>query len=152
MGANTRTPARRAADRKEIVRLYLTEGLNQHEVAARVGISQEQVSYDLRAVAREWQRQAVADVDAARGAELAKLAQLEAEYWDAWRTQTDKDESRRPAYLDGVLKCIERRCKLLGIDAPQKLDVTSKGQQVSGLVTAVNYREAIAPLAPDDAA
>ena len=27
-----------------------------------------------------------------------------------------------PRFLDGVLKCIERRCKLLGLDAPAKVE------------------------------
>lgn len=33
-----------------------------------------------------------------------------------------------PSYLSGVERCIERRCKILGIDAPQKHDLTSKGK------------------------
>jgi len=31
-----------------------------------------------------------------------------------------------PRALDGILKCIERRCKLLGLDAPQKQEHTGK--------------------------
>ena len=33
-----------------------------------------------------------------------------------------------PSYLAGVERCIERRCKILGIDAPQKHDITSNGK------------------------
>lgn len=33
-----------------------------------------------------------------------------------------------PSYLAGIERCIERRCKILGIDAPQKVDITSKGK------------------------
>ncbi|WP_114752321.1 hypothetical protein [Pleomorphovibrio marinus] len=33
-----------------------------------------------------------------------------------------------PAYLSGVEKCIERRCRILGIDAPERIDVTSQGK------------------------
>jgi hypothetical protein len=32
-----------------------------------------------------------------------------------------------PSYLSGIERCIERRCKILGIDAPQKHDITSNG-------------------------
>ena len=44
-------------------------------------------------------------------------------------TQTVHTESRTGDVraLDGVLKCIERRCKLLGLDAPQKQEHSGKG-------------------------
>lgn len=38
-----------------------------------------------------------------------------------------------PAYLAGIERCIERRCKILGIDAPQKMDVTSGGEKIKGI-------------------
>jgi hypothetical protein len=31
-----------------------------------------------------------------------------------------------PAFLAGVMSCIERRCKLLGLDAPVKSELTGK--------------------------
>jgi hypothetical protein len=31
-----------------------------------------------------------------------------------------------PAFLAGVMSCIERRCKLLGLDAPAKAELTGK--------------------------
>lgn len=33
-----------------------------------------------------------------------------------------------PSYLAGIERCIDRRCKILGIDAPSKLDLTSNGK------------------------
>src|SRR5690606_26388391 len=33
-----------------------------------------------------------------------------------------------PSYLAGIERCIDRRCKILGIDAPQKHDITSNGK------------------------
>ncbi len=35
-----------------------------------------------------------------------------------------------PRYLSGVQWCIEIRCKLLGIEAPKKVDVTSGGKSI----------------------
>jgi len=35
-----------------------------------------------------------------------------------------------PRFLDGIQKCIERRCKLLGLDAPQKHEVKGEGFNV----------------------
>lgn len=35
-----------------------------------------------------------------------------------------------PRYLAGVQWCIEIRCKLLGIEAPKRVDVTSAGEKI----------------------
>lgn len=40
---------------------------------------------------------------------------------------TDMISMGNPAYLAGIERCIERRCKILGVDAPQKHDLTSNG-------------------------
>lgn len=34
--------------------------------------------------------------------------------------------SGNPAFLDGVLSCVDRRIKLLGLDAPIRVDITEK--------------------------
>ena len=92
------------------------------------------------------------DFDEARAQELAKVDLLELEYWQAWqrscqdaetetlrqRQTTDgkvndfskvtKGQAGDKRFLDGVQWCIERRCKILGIDAPSKTDLTSGGQ------------------------
>jgi len=49
--------------------------------------------------------------------------------------QTTKDvkANGNPAYLTGIQNCIDKRCKILGIDAPQKIDVS--GTQTINNVT-----------------
>lgn len=32
-----------------------------------------------------------------------------------------------PRFLEGIRKCIQDRCKLLGIQAPERLELTGKG-------------------------
>lgn len=41
-----------------------------------------------------------------------------------------------PAYLAGIERCIDRRCKILGVDAPVKTDLTTKGESIK-MVTAI---------------
>lgn len=43
----------------------------------------------------------------------------------AVQTQTVERDGN-PAYLGGVERCIERRCKLLGLDAPERREITGK--------------------------
>lgn len=139
MAAPTRTPEQILADRQTIAERYL-RGEQQSEIARDLGISQQQVSYDLKAIRAAWLASAVRDFDTAKAQELAKIDTVEHEYWLAWeRSQKDKeiefDESgskgfksgkRRegqagnPAFLAGILTCIERRCAILGLDAPKR--------------------------------
>ena len=48
--------------------------------------------------------------------------------------QTRKGQAGDPRFLAGVERCIERRCKLLGLDAPVKQDVTSGGEPITFIV------------------
>jgi transcriptional regulator with XRE-family HTH domain len=132
--------------RRDVTRLYL-QGLTQAEIARRVGVSQQQVSRDLEAVRDEWRADTRADAAALRAREVAKLDAVEASYWVAWeesrgvqvrrtREQSAHDgtEDARtievseespgdPRYLAGVLACIDRRCRLLGLDVPPQHEV-----------------------------
>lgn len=129
--------------------LYL-KGVYQSVIAHKLGVSQQQISYDLKVLQRRWQESALVDMDAAKGRELAKIDALERTYWQAWRksqkesqrTSTSKkgmgedgeivarvDKESQvgdPRYLQGVQWCIERRCKIVGIDAPAKSEVSGR--------------------------
>lgn len=142
-----RSAAQLARDRRRIAGLYL-EGKLQADIAEVVGISQSTVSNDLRAIQREWLESSLVDFNEAKAREIAKIDKLEREYWAAWRrscedaeietsksavagdkkraeaTKTTKGQSGDPRFLSGVQWCIERRCKLLGIDAPQRHELT----------------------------
>jgi hypothetical protein len=129
-----------------VAALYLQRKM-QSEIARIVGVSQQQVSFDLKAVRLAWQTSTVRDFDAARSEELARVDVAEAAYWDGWQrsqqvhevtvTEAHDDgatarrkatlrkeaQSGDPRFLDGVLRCIERRCALLGLDAPKRVSV-----------------------------
>lgn len=149
MPANTRSRAQIDRDRVEVARLYL-QGKYQHEIAQILEVSQQQVSYDLKAVQQAWRDMPLAQLSELKAKELARIDQLERTYWEAWEksqqpketTSTAKEGEKlkvgkrseqrngNPAFLKGVMDCIDRRCKLLGLDAPVKSEVTS-AQSVS---------------------
>lgn len=148
----TRAPrrgrARRQHDIYEVSRLYL-EGVPQPTIAQRLGITTSQVRVDLDSIRRAWRRAQRDNFDEARRREIAKVDHLESVYWDAWvRSQRDQEETvterrdgttavaiarvrRRTgitgdlAALAGVQWCIERRVRLLGLDAPTRITVES---------------------------
>jgi hypothetical protein len=133
--------------RERVAESYL-RGRRQYEIAEAEGVVDSVITKDLQAIRKKWRESSVRDFDEHVSRELDKIDLLEREHWEAWeRSKKEKTVSRtskktgknpadeasiekqqrdgNPAFLEGVLKCIERRCKLLGLDAPEKFkDVT----------------------------
>ncbi len=141
MAPNKRNKAQIISDRLEIAQRYL-QGQFQHEIADALNLTQEMVSYDLKAIYQHWQESYAHQLEKLRAQELARIGNLERTYWEAWEqsqqprdiTSTSKEGEKvkqakrsehhtgNPAFLSGVRWCIERRCKLLGLDAPLQAD------------------------------
>lgn len=144
MAAPKRTQFQREKDLQTIASLYL-RGVFQADIAAKLKVSRQQIGYDIKELQRRWQQSALVDIDAAKGKELAKIDETERQAWRGWRRSVvesekhmkmarDADgvrfiESREekekqvgdPRYLQIVLACVDRRVKILGLDAPKKL-------------------------------
>lgn len=147
-GAKTpRSKAQREADLLALSSLYL-QGYTQAEMGERFGVSQSQISLDLKKVYERWRESSVINFDAAKQRELERIDEVERAYWQAWRDsrrdskktkklairagagetirgeEANETRSGNPEYLKGVQWCIEQRCKILGINAPTKTEVT----------------------------
>jgi hypothetical protein len=135
--------------RRQVSALYMRHH-SQAEIAQAVGVTQAQVSYDLKALHAAWLKDGLQNYDARKAIELQRIDALERVAWEAWErslqprevTLTEATEGgegapRRkasmrkegqagdPRFLEQVHKCIVRRCALLGLDAPQKIAPTS---------------------------
>jgi hypothetical protein len=115
----------------------------QSEIAKSFGVTQGQISQDLAIIRAQWLASAIRDFDALKAEELRKIDLVEREYWLAWeRSQQDKEiefeergskgtrsgtrsegQAGNPAFLEGVLKCIAKRCEILGLDAPKRFQI-----------------------------
>jgi hypothetical protein len=135
--------------RSQVATLFLQGIRRQGELAQRLGVDRSTISRDLKVLNGRWKEAAVRDLDAAKGQELERIDLLEQQYWAAWErskqgretttteqvTGEDGDRTKAairkeeqhgdPRYLDGVQRCIEQRCKLLGLNAPQKIAPTT---------------------------
>jgi hypothetical protein len=129
--------------RKFVAQRYL-RGESQWTIARALEVAQATVSNDLRAIQQDWLNSSLRDFDALKAQELAKVDEVERTAWVGWaksqenteilkaemagdksRTSTvTKGQAGNPRFLDVVLKCIERRCAILGIDAEKRLKVT----------------------------
>lgn len=105
----------------------------------------------LPALRARWREHADIDFAERVALDLAKLDQLEREYWRGWERSLQKKATQKqsgrvqnkkdlhatefeatteeltgdPRFLDGIQKCLERRAKLIGYDAEVKLRVLS---------------------------
>lgn len=107
----------------------------------------QKVNNDLKQIRKRWEQSALMDFHQRRAEEIARIDQLERKYWEAWeaskeeqeeytrkvepdedgdmteayRKQTVKDgEAGDASYLKGVQWCIDKRCEILGLDAPDR--------------------------------
>jgi len=150
MPGKRRSSGQLARDRRKIADLYL-KGWIQADIAAEIGMAQQTVSNDIKALQKDWLASALIDFNEAKSQELAKVDRLEREYWQAWerscedaetitekaraskgserpdsveKTKQAKGQAGDPRFLNGVQWCIDRRCKILGIDAASKVDIS----------------------------
>jgi len=150
-----------AERRKRVAELYL-EGKWQTEIAKIVGVTQQQVSHDLGVLRRLWIQSSLINIDKIKAKELAKIDRLESEHWKAWfssvgekirttetsggknddevKTET-KIDAGDPRFLQGIQWCIAKRCEIFGLNAPFKLDTTSKGESTRPLNIMVDSAE-----------
>jgi hypothetical protein len=107
--ANKRTNDQRLRDHVEIAASYL-RGEPQHVIAQRLGLSRQQISYDLQVIRDEWRQSAMRDFEAHKAEELAKLDLLEREYWLAWeRSQQPLEHATHETVDDEISMPAGRR-------------------------------------------
>lgn len=148
------------ADRRSVVAKLYLQGMWQTDIAAQVGVTQQQVSKDLVIIREKWKQSTISDYSAKVDEELAKINLLEQEYYDAWNRSkkefVSKSTKRRkpadsktykisekqkkveerngnPQYLQGVQWCIDQRCKILGIPAKLPTQPLEHSFDLSGL-------------------
>jgi hypothetical protein len=82
-GGPRRTELQKAYHRDEIAARYL-RGESQASIGRDLGLSQQQVSADVKWLGLEWQRRASANIIELRAEQIAKLDLLERTFWEAW--------------------------------------------------------------------
>lgn len=154
--------------RKNVAQRYV-RGQTQWEIARAFEVDQATISRDLAAIQAEWLSQAVLDVGTVRARELARIDEVERQAWIAWlksqeNAETSKERTRGPdgtqtvtekvskgqagdpRYLEIVLKCVERRCKILGVDTSkpgtpdEPADTDARRNRLARLVDSLRER------------
>lgn len=147
-----RKPSEIKRDKKIIADYYLHGDsqmaiVEKMKIAHNIKISQTTVFRDLKAIQQQWKKETNLDIDEIKIVQLKKIDNLEREFWAGWhrsygptrkktiKKKTDPDGTTDekqvqewelagdPRFLQGVLQCIERRCKILGIDQIGEVNV-----------------------------
>ena len=124
-----------ASRRAAIARLYL-EGYTGQEIAPRVGVSESQVSRDLKIINSAWRETAVLDIGERKAQDLAELALIRRELWEAWTTSKSRKADSR--YLTEVLKALKQAAELLGYHAGTKLRIDYENMSEKALDSIIN--------------
>jgi predicted transcriptional regulator len=140
---NGRSNDQKLKDFEEIARRYL-QGETQASIGKSLGISQQTVSDNLKEIRSRWLESSIRDFDEIKAEQLAKIDRVESECWEQWErskkqkktrkneeiltgkgsiikeSETSQDQCGDPRFIAEIMKCIERRCALLGLDSELK--------------------------------
>lgn len=122
-------------ERRQKVAARYVRGEAQWQIARAFEVDQSTISRDLAAIRKEWLASAVRSMDEVKARELAKIDATEEQAWRAWtRSQepaevlraringgtsttekVSKGQAGDPRFLEVILKCVEKRCQILGV-------------------------------------
>jgi len=129
---------------------YFAQGLTQLEIGEKVKVDRSVVSRDLKALEKEWIEAAVDEIAQYKAKEIIKINNMEREAYEAWEKSKREKETKSKKqsgtteggrtevaiktesnfgdtkYFQVVQWCIDKRCKLLGLDSPKRLEHTGK--------------------------
>ncbi|KAM3113053.1 hypothetical protein [Phormidesmis sp. 146-33] len=138
-----RTPDQVRRDRETIAKLYL-QRKTQAQIAEIISkqydfdVSQQQISYDLGEIRKDWKLASIAAIDHAKVEALQELNLMIAETWTAWEESKNsrkvifrksgeiatriETQVGNPAYMNLLGVQWDRKCKILGIEAESKYE------------------------------
>jgi hypothetical protein len=120
MNMSRKTDAAEREKRRLKVAANLKAGLNYRQMAEALDVSLGTVAGDVKILFNRWRKEQVSDIDDHITLQVVQVDTTINAIWD----RVTKGEL--PA-IDRMLKLQERKSKLLGLDQPQAIDMTSKG-------------------------
>ncbi len=102
-----------------IAALLLGGASNHGQIADQLGVSRPTIVRDVQVIEAQWREDAAKDLGIVRGQDLKRIDRLIAGLWP----QAVKGHL---GAVDRVVKLLDRHAKLLGLDAPAKLEHTGE--------------------------
>ena len=160
MAAPVRTAQQRESDLGRTARWY-RQGLTAGEIAERIGVTRQQIQYDLAELRRQWMDAQIYNINERKAAELERLDAIEAEAAEAFerskacrsRTRkrsvkdgttvsiTDHETAGDPRFLQVRLECVAKRCKILNLCGPTEIPATPPNDPYRPLLEGATVEE-----------
>lgn len=105
-----------AARRLQALQLRMA-GVSYHAIAERLGVSDTQAFHDVKAELAKIAKQASAEAEHVRTMELERLDAMTLALWA-------QAKQGNQGAIDRLLRVMERRSKLLGLDAPTRQELS----------------------------
>jgi hypothetical protein len=109
--------------RRQQVAYLLGQRATRAEIARSLSVSRQTIDRDVDALRAYWREQATGEIAEIVGTELATLDALERRLWSE-RLRTQPID---PRDIETLLKILDRRARILGLDKPRKVEVTGPG-------------------------
>jgi hypothetical protein len=113
-----------AAERRAQIFEYVKAGSSYRDIGRKFGVSHVTIVRDVRRTLEALQRTAIHDLELYRQLELVRLDQLLQGVWVA-------AVEGNPGAVALALRILERRAKLLGLDAPTKIDIEARVRAIA---------------------
>ncbi len=129
-------------------------------------LTRRTIGNDIKTIEERFRQAVIGDIATLKGQELAKLGLIEREAWEGWKrsigqavttttreggkngqetTVRTEDLAGDPRFPQVILQAIEKRCKLMGLDAPLKLSIDEIDAAIEGLIGAARGLAEMAP-------
>lgn len=103
-------------ERRRKVQAMVLAGVPYDEIASTLGVARSTVQNDVKRLMEDWKKTAQYQIDEARIVELSRMDRLNVA---VWRQAVNGDLMA----VDKAVKISERRAKMLGLDAAQKMQL-----------------------------
>ena len=105
------------ARRRKVASALLAGSDNFTSIAKELGVSKPTISRDVKAIEEQWRAEAMQDISAAKGRDLKRTDRMIGALWPK-----ALNGNERAAKM--VLDLMQHRAKLLGLNAPEKRELT----------------------------
>jgi AcrR family transcriptional regulator len=103
----------------KVAEMRLAGFTSQRAIAQRLGVDKATISRDFKELDAKFQEIAAQDIVRAKGLDLERIEALIDAIWA-------KAENGDTWSIDRIVKLLERKANMLGLDAPKKTEVTGK--------------------------
>lgn len=110
--------------RRKVSQLRLAGVRDQRTIAAKLEVSLGTINSDFKALDDVYRERSAEDIATAKGQDLERIDELIAALWT---------EAKRGKWLaiDRIIALMERRARLLGLDAPHRIDIEMRVRQLA---------------------